>query len=1111
MVLLRASLFKTLHVCTEDGQPIDLGAPTTRSLFAYLLLKRNQPVDRRHLAFQLWPRGSETAARRNLRQYIHRIRRTFEDVDLDPDILLADGSTLQVNPGISLWLDIEAFREGTRPGATIEELKSAVDLYSGDLLEDIYEDWCDEERQQLRQRYLQTLEKLAISSRNDGRLEEAIQYTQKRLQNDPFDEEAQRALMRLFALNGDRARAIQQYQTLRQFLQDELDAEPLPETQSLLAAIQKGGLHQEDALESAEPTAHEDRSRAASPPVPPLVGREEEISQLRGAHMEAVLGKGKLILITGESGIGKTRLIRDFLDQLSDHPVMSGACHELEARTPYAPLRVSIERSLNLFPKTETVLPPWLTIMAELVPALTQRYPFLPPPDTSIREQTRIVDAFGAMLAYLSAQNPSTPLMLILDNLHWADSLTWEVLAFLARRASSLPILIIGLCRIEDLTGEQAHVVKTLQRNNLLQQIALERLNEAETEELSKTLLNEPLPDPFFRHIFRDTDGNPFFIIETVRAWREGGWTFSLSGGRLPGLPAGIQHVIEARLERLDAVSRELLGSAAVIGREFSFPFLLAISQQPEEVVIMALEEWMQRDLVREEANGYDFSHDKIRLVVYNGLSRARRQYNHRRIAQVLENVIPTPEPAILAYHYRLSDQVLKALPYLTEAGEQALRVRSYQDAREFGQQAVSLLGQLSGPSKRGERVDLNLQLAQAYAFTGDWKHALEILASTENLAQSLGDDQRLGKLFRRSAQIFWLRGQPEVAGDYARRALRVAEELGDEPLLHAALRMLGRVGIALSTFDDAIAYLLRYVNLEQLTRRAPALPIVLGYLGVAYGRVGSWERGLEAARRGVALAESEGAEQTIAFARMQLAFIHAEKKEWEQCLGVMDPIMANGPAGNSLTPLGFMMVSLNGRAHIHTGQAEKGVRLIQTALEWGERVDHRIFHYLPRHFYAEGLLKMGNYEGAISAAELAIVQAAESRNRWSVAVSCRLLAEIMTLLPNPDWTQIEKHLIEARNTLRDTRSRPDLARTYLALRRLYDRAGQIAWAVDCHFRATTIFEETEMNAELRLAQGQAAGDRRGAVVIPNLKLQGPNAGDETISGATSPTRNLIG
>jgi tetratricopeptide (TPR) repeat protein len=413
------------------------------------------------------------------------------------------------------------------------------------------------------------------------------------------------------------------------------------------------------------------------------------------------------------------------------------------------------------------------------------------------------------------------------------------------------------------------------------------------------------------------------------------------------------------------------------------------------------------------------------------------------------------------------------------------------------------------GPRQRAERIDLNLQLAQAYAFSGDLERALEILVQTEHLATSLGDEERLGKIFHRSAQIFWLRGQPETAGDYARRALRSAEELNDRPLLQAALRMLGRVGIAISAFDDAIAYLLRYLNLEKSPIKPPDLSVVLGYLGIAYARVGSWNRAVETARRGVNLAEAEASAHTILFARMQLGFVHADAHRWQTCLetlgqdgGLTAALLANPESPDAgrtapATPLGYMFSALRGLALVHSGQAMEGVQLIRAALRWSEQNDYRVFHYLPRLFLADGLLLSKEYRAAQAEAELALEQAQAAGNRWAVGVTLRALAESLARQPSQNWTLIEDHLIHSMLTLRQIRARPDLARTYLAMRRLYDRAGQIAWAVDCHFRATSIFEELDMEEELLQAQGQAAGDRRGAVVISDMRLKGPNIGEE--------------
>jgi tetratricopeptide (TPR) repeat protein len=430
-------------------------------------------------------------------------------------------------------------------------------------------------------------------------------------------------------------------------------------------------------------------------------------------------------------------------------------------------------------------------------------------------------------------------------------------------------------------------------------------------------------------------------------------------------------------------------------------------------------------------------------------MSRARREFIHGRIADVLEHAIPPADVTTLAHHYARSNQPLKALPYLAKAGEQALRLRSYHEARQFGLQAVNLLGQLPGPRQRSERIDINLQLAQAYAFTGDMQRAIEILNETEHLAVVLGDELRLGRIFRRAAQFFWLRGQPETASDYARRTLRVAEELEESDLLYASLRMLGRVSIAMAAFDDAIAHLLRYVNIydegsnaESRSRPPEDLPIVLGYLGVAYSRVGAWERAIAVSERGLAMAEAgsgDSLDATTIFARMQLAMVQAGLHKWEECLHILSPIPETREF-EDLTPPLYMVLSLRGFAQAQCGKTAAGIQTIQAAIQWAEQAGHRVFHYLPRQFLAESLFLAGKIGPALKEVKVALRDAQEAGNRWALGTALKLQADINTRLPSPKWTQIESDLIESMHLLRQIRARPDLARTYLSLRRLYDR-----------------------------------------------------------------------
>ncbi len=1100
MDTLRVYLFRSLRVTLGETRAVDLGSPTTRSLFAYLTLHRQAPIDRRKLAFTLWPRATESAARRNLRQYLHRLRRALEG-HLPPDeLLFTDGSTVALLPEVPLWVDVEAFALGTRPEASLAEVEEALLLYTGDLLADLYDEWCETPRQRWRGHYLESLERVAQAHLQSRNFPRALRYAHLWLESEPLDEAAHRTVMLAHLGLGQHHQAAQHYHHLCEVLDEELRAEPSAETQALYERIrdtEKGTIF------------HPPPPRRGAPPPAeiPLCGRTAELQKLEAAFAEASTGRGNFLLLTGEAGIGKTRLMQEALLRHASGTVLQTSANELEAITPYAPVRRLLAQAApHLPPAVLHTPPPWLTLLAGMMPELRARLPYAQPSEAAASEGAALL--LDALVTFFLQLQPA-PVALVLDNLHWADSQTWDWLAGLAQRVPRYPILVFGLCRREDLSDERRRFLKTLQRNDLVEEILLPRLSRPETTELAGYLLPpDQRETTLLERLYQETEGNPFFVIETARALAEGshplGGQIRLEGEPVfSGLPPAIQRVIESRLDRLPPKSREWLSVAAAIGRETTFALLADVTQAEEEALIQALETWVQRGLMRETEAGYDFVHDKIRQVAYAGLSQARRQYVHRRIADALERVVPPVDVHTLAYHYARSDRPLLALPYLTRAGEQALQVRSYREARQFGLQAVRLLGKMPGPTRRQERIDLNLQLAQAYAFSGDMPRALEILRQTEGLAQQARDEARQGRVFRRMAQMLWLLGETGPAGDYARRALRVGEELQDPALLRAALRMLGRVGIAQSAFDDAIAYLVRYVNMtEAETLPPPDLPIVLGYLGVAYARVGSWQRGHDVAQRGVALAKrfaplesgSFGSGQNIhVFALMQHAFVHAEYHDWNTCLRLLeetpDPLEQEG----EFTPLGFMLLGLRGHALAQSGQPAEGLRRLIPAVQWAQRTKYRVFAYLPMMFLAHALLLDGQLGAARSQAEYALDVTRQAGNRWAAGVSARLLAEILSRQPHPDWMQVEALLIESMQTLREVRARPELARTYLALRRLYDRAGQMAWAVDCHFRATTIFEELGMSDELQAAQGQPGGERTGAAVILDMPLRGPN------------------
>ncbi|MDT8304398.1 MAG: AAA family ATPase [Anaerolineae bacterium] len=1115
MALLRVQLFKNLVVQSGAGELLDMGSPTTRALFAYLVLHGEAETDRRRLAFLFWPRGTEAAARRNLRQYLHRLRRALEPVDPEGGLIDTTGNCVRFHTPARWWLDVAAFEGAVATG----DLATAVDLYRGELLPEVYDDWIVPERDRLahlhRQAMLELTERMAAAQQ----WQEAIGYAQRFLTLEPLLESAHVRLMRLYYATGNRMRVKEQYAALRHALVEELDTEPLPETVEAYEAMMAGTYDVgELRLTGAAATAmmpppgpHGVTREAPQQDEPRLVGRAAEIDWLDEALAGAAAGQGAVYFIQGESGVGKTRLVQEWVSRIEAPSFFfAGRGHEFEMMLPYGPVAEALRRAAadGLIPWQQFQPPPtWLASLQVLLPDLYDYFPDLEGARQQVGGQHHVVEGLGNFLAALAT---SRPVILFLDNLHWADLPTWNFIGYLAPRAVATRLLVVVTLRLEDTPADRLALLHTLQRKGWVQERALPRLSRQETAALVRDLV--PDVDPrFVERVYAETEGNPFFIIETIRAVREAGgdWTEKLRDDRFrPGpelpIPERVKEVVQSRLDKLDEQSRLALCVAAAIGREFTFDVLQEVSQYSTVELLNALDEWVARGLVRETKDGYDFTHEKLSQVAYEGLTRARRRWVHGRIATFLEANVPESDPAKLASHYFLSNEAERALPYLVRAGDRALSTRSYAEAREFGLRAIGLLGRFPRlkQTQQTERIDLNLQLAQAHAFTGALPQALQLLQETEHLAETLGDIWRLARVFQRSAQIFWLRGHGAEAADYARRVLRHAEELDDHELRIAALRMLGRTHILLGRYDDAIAYLLRYSDLAEQMGAPADLPVIYGYLGVAYGRVGSWQRAIDAGQRGVELAADKLTGAMHAVARMQLAFIHSELHEWDQVLQVTAPVRGAWQE-EGMSPHAFMLRAVVGRALVHRGQRDEGLAEIQSALQWAQEVDHRLLVHVAYLRLAQCQSHAGKHRAAQQTAQQAEVLAAKAGDPWAEAVAWRTNAEAAMRLARPDWPQIEGQLIRARDQLRRLRTRPDLARTYLVMRRLYDRAGQVAWAVDCHFRATTIFDELGMLDELREAQGRPAGERRGAVVLPGLQLRGPNVSLEEATGLT--------
>ena len=665
----------------ENGNaPIEgVDTPRLQSLLAYLLLHADAPQLRQHVAFSFWPDSSEAQARTNLRKQIYHLRRALPQ----PDRYLHAGSkNVQWQPDAPYTLDIAQFEaelaradEAEANGeqqAEQDALAAAAALYKGDLLPGSYDDWVLAERERLSQRFIAALERLILLCEEGRDYQAAIEHAQRLLRHDPVHEASYRRLMRLHALNGDRARALRAYHTCATILERELGVEPSAQTQE---AYQR--------LLRMEARPAQRRRRVSAPS---LVGRDREWSELQAAWRAASSGQPQMVLLTGEPGIGKTRLAEEMLDWASRQgvPNANTRCYASESGLAYAPLTVWL-RAEALQSRLPSLDKTWLRELARLLPEITAQGRAVAPPGplTEGWQRQRLFEALS------QAFRAPRQLLLLLDDLQWCDDDTLEWLPYLlmpqqdsrAGRQHRSRILVMGTLRKWERISDDrlAPLLADLRRSQQLTEIELGPLDREETASLATSVAGQALNPTLAAELYRETEGNPLFLIEMVRArLHEDGKApatgQNLAANGLP-LPPAVHEAILSRLGKLSPTAREMAGVAAIIGRDFTYPVVAHACGCDEVSLVRALDELWQRRIVREQGTeAYDFGHEKIREVIYTEMSATRRRFLHRQVAQALESIHADDLDAAsaqIAAHYEQAGLPEKAEPYYHRAAAQ--------------------------------------------------------------------------------------------------------------------------------------------------------------------------------------------------------------------------------------------------------------------------------------------------------------------------------------------------------------------------------------------------------------------------------------------------------
>ncbi len=897
MPTLRVQLLGGLALFWDERPLPPISGAAARSLFAYLAIHRDRPHTRDLLAGTFWPDLPDATARRRLTQALWQIRRA-----LDPQpVLQAEGDTIQIDPDLPLWLDVEEFERQAAGAGTQEaalaagSLHRAADLYRGELLAGFYDEWALAERERLRDLFLAALERLVEADKQRGEYEHALLHARRLAAEDPWREEAHCEVMRLCHLLGRDAEALKQFEVCRQALKEELDAEPSSETVALVQEIARQG-SQEKApyLPQPAPGLFQSPAPAARSRPMGLVGREEERTALT-AHLEAAAnGLGGLALIEGEAGVGKTRLLQEAARDAEwrDVQVLWGRCREAAGAAPFAPWVEALQGAISPLRAEQwsrLVDHIWLQVLCPLLPGLAAALPGLPTPPRiePEREQERLVNAMGQLLA---AWSQAAPLMVVLEDLHWADEDSLEMLAAVGQRLRGQRVLIAGSYRGDEARSRPAvwQKLQALHRAGLRQRLALAPLDAKATDELVRRSLGMRRPAPLFAaRLHRETGGNPLFVLEVLRALYDDGLLFQNEQGewstpwdettadyREMAAPAAVERVIAHRLALLKPDERAALETAAVLGDRFDFHLLQETGEQETARLVAAVANLARRQLLVERPAVYEFGHDEIRRIAYRSIGAEERKAIHRRAAAALEARPPGPLPghAALAYHLAQGEVWDRAVDAYAAAGREAAAVYAAEAALQAYGQAVAIL-QEHQPFPAAERAGRHLDLLAARCpllyQRGEQEACRADVEAMLSLAGSVSEPERQAEaLLQQAEYLYKAASEYEAARQAAEKALALAQE---HNLRRAETRAWLTIGTAWKQQGHSAPALEAYQRALD-TQQASAAEAVDIYVGLVmtYRDMGDLDKAQETAQ--IALETAQARDDPLAAARVHNA-----------------------------------------------------------------------------------------------------------------------------------------------------------------------------------------------------------------------------------------------
>jgi class 3 adenylate cyclase/tetratricopeptide (TPR) repeat protein len=824
-----------------------------------------------------------------------------------------------------------------------------------------------------------------------------------------------------------------------------------------------------------------------------FVGREAEIEQLLWALTLAQDGRGQLVALVGEPGVGKSRLVYEFTHshRTQDWLILEAGSMSYGKATSYLPvihllkayfkvhdrethreIREKVTgKLLTLDRALESTLPALLALLD--VPVEDAHWQALDP----AQRRQRTLDAVKHLLLRESQEQP---VLVVFEDLHWIDAETQVLLDGLVESLPTARLLLLVNYRPEYQHGWG--------RKTYYSQLRLDALPPQSAGELLNALLgDDPGLEPLKRLLVKR--GNPFFIEESIRTLVE---TQALAGERgayrltrpiqAIEVPATVQVILAARIDRLPAEDKQLLQTAAVIGKDVPFVLLHAVAEAGEEAVQRGLTHLQAAEFLYETRlfpePEYSFTHALTHEVTYGTLLQERRKVLHARIVGAIERCYPdrlTEHLERLAHHAVRGKLWEQAVTYLRQAGGKAFARSANWEAVSSFEQALTALQHLPETRETLERaIDLRFDLRTALHPLGEFERILGCLREAEGQARILDDQRRLGQMSVYMCHNLWMTGHPTAALEFGQRAQSIAESLGDVPLQVTGNLYLGSAYLWTGDYRQAADLLRKVLQLLEGDPRRErfglaGFPAVMArcYLTLIFADLGEFEEGIAHAQEGIRLAEALDHPYSLTFACWVLAHLQIIRGEFNRAVPLLERGVAVSREWN-LTSFSVSETGSLGYAYALSGRIAEGIPLLKRTLSAVEAQGHGNLQPLFLVYLGEVHVRAGRLEDALAFAGRALTFARERGQRGYEARALRLLGEATARRDPPEHA--DGHYRDALALAEELGMRPLVAHCHLGLGNLYRRTGDHAKAEEHLAGAKAMYREMGMTFWLEKA-----------------------------------------